>query len=157
MARPMRGRRGEVQAVFDLLADRPSAVNLAVHWLIHRLTHLIGGLGRIVSPFSITKRSSACTKGRRRRVQAALGPSGYYAKCQHPLSASALTKRFNGQQSLLIEHQGLRDVGWPASLVPRPFSPHDGCGFAYCSPRSRHLRKARRGTNCGALPSLDRD
>ena len=35
-----------MQAVFDLLA-----VNLAVHGLIHRLTHLIGGLGRIVSPF----------------------------------------------------------------------------------------------------------
>jgi len=30
--------------------------NLAVHGLIHRLPHLIGGLGRIASPFSMTKR-----------------------------------------------------------------------------------------------------
>jgi hypothetical protein len=38
--------------VFDLLLIDLSAVNLAVHGLIHRLTHLIGGLGRIVSPFN---------------------------------------------------------------------------------------------------------
>jgi hypothetical protein len=48
----MTGPRGEAQAVFDLLLIDLSAVNLAVHGLIHRLTHLIGGLGRIVSPFN---------------------------------------------------------------------------------------------------------
>jgi hypothetical protein len=68
-------RRCSTYSLIDL-----SAVNLAIHGLIHRLTYLIGGLGRIVSPFSITKRSSACTKGRGRRVQAALGAKPSFAK-----------------------------------------------------------------------------
>jgi hypothetical protein len=69
-----------VQAVFDLLADRPSAVNLAVHGLIHRLTHLIGGLGRIVSPFSITKRQFSVYQGPRTPGAAAHGAKRSFNK-----------------------------------------------------------------------------
>jgi hypothetical protein len=59
-------RRCSTYSLIDL-----SVVNLAVRGL--SLTHLIGGLGRIVSPFSITKVVQRVPRGRGRRVQAALG------------------------------------------------------------------------------------
>jgi hypothetical protein len=93
MARPVRGRRGEVQAVFDLLADRPSAVNLAVHGLIHRLTHLIGGLGRIVSPFSITKVVQRVPRGADAGYRRLLARSGHLPrsdKCHNQKFATAI-------------------------------------------------------------------
>jgi hypothetical protein len=68
-------RRCSTYSLIDL-----SAVNLAVHGLIERLTHLIGGLGWIVSPFSITKVVQRVRRGADAGCKRLLAQSGHSKK-----------------------------------------------------------------------------
>jgi hypothetical protein len=74
MARPMPGPRGEVQAVFDLLADRPLGGQPCRSRADSSFDSLDRWFGKDCFAIFHNEGCSACTKGGGRRVQAAHKP-----------------------------------------------------------------------------------